>query len=66
MTMLNLFLFRLTELKVPEYIIENIQKAGAEYKEVNKLEDVIGELDIIIYDKSSERTISLTKKIILD
>lgn len=35
------------ELKVPEYIIENIQKAGAEYKEVNKLEDVIGELDIL-------------------
>ena len=35
------------ELKVPEYIIENIQKAGAEYKEVTKLEDVIGELDIL-------------------
>ena len=35
------------ELKVPEYIIENIQKAGAEYKEVAKLEDVIGELDIL-------------------
>ena len=35
------------ELKVPEYIIENIQKAGAEYEEVNKLEDVIGELDIL-------------------
>ena len=35
------------ELKVPEYIIENIEKAGAEYKEVTKLEDVIGELDIL-------------------
>ena len=35
------------ELKVPEYIIENIQKAGAEYEEVNKLEDVIGELDLL-------------------
>ena len=28
-------------------LFENIQKAGAEYKEVNKLEDVIGELDIL-------------------
>ena len=27
--------------------MKNIQKAGAEYKEVNKLEDVIGELDIL-------------------
>lgn len=35
------------ELKVPEYIIENIKKAGAEYKEVTKLEDVIGELDLL-------------------
>ena len=35
------------ELKVPEYIIENIEKAGAEYKEVTKLEDVISELDIL-------------------
>lgn len=35
------------ELKVPEYIIENIKKAGAEYKEVTRLEDVIGELDIL-------------------
>lgn len=36
-----------TELRVPEYIIENIEKAGAEYKEVTKLEDVIGELDLL-------------------
>lgn len=36
-----------TELKVPEYIIENIKNAGAEYKEVTKLEDVIGELDLL-------------------
>lgn len=35
------------ELKVPEYIIENIKKAGAEYQEVTKLEDVIGELDLL-------------------
>lgn len=36
-----------TELKVPEYIIENIEKAGAEYKEVTKLENVIGDLDLL-------------------
>lgn len=36
-----------TELRVPEYIIENIKKAGAEYKEVTKLEDVIGDLDLL-------------------
>jgi aspartate carbamoyltransferase catalytic subunit len=35
------------ELRVPEYIIENIKKAGAEYKEVTKLEDVIGDLDLL-------------------
>ena len=36
-----------TELRVPEYIIENIEKAGTEYREVTKLEDVIGELDLL-------------------
>ncbi len=36
-----------TELRVPEYIIENINAAGAEYVEVTKLEDVIGELDLL-------------------
>lgn len=36
-----------TELKVPKYIIENIEAAGAEYKEVTKLEDVIGSLDLL-------------------
>lgn len=35
------------ELKVPKYIIERIKAAGAEYKEVTKLEDVIGELDLL-------------------
>ena len=35
------------ELKVPKYIIERIEAAGAEYKEVTKLEDVIGELDLL-------------------
>lgn len=35
------------ELCVPDYIIENIEAAGAEYKEVTKLEDVIGELDLL-------------------
>lgn len=36
-----------TELKVPKYIIENIQAAGAEYEEVTRLEDVIGNLDLL-------------------
>ncbi|MFQ9515188.1 MAG: aspartate carbamoyltransferase [Eubacterium sp.] len=36
-----------TELRVPEYIIENIKNAGAEYVEVTKLEDVIGDLDLL-------------------
>lgn len=36
-----------TELRVPEYIIENIRNAGAEYVEVTKLEDVIGKLDLL-------------------
>lgn len=36
-----------TELKVPKYIIENIGAAGAEYEEVTKLEDVIGNLDLL-------------------
>ncbi|MCR5737989.1 MAG: aspartate carbamoyltransferase [Eubacterium sp.] len=35
------------ELRVPDYIIENIEEAGAEYEEVTKLEDVIGELDLL-------------------
>lgn len=35
------------ELKVPDYIIENIESAGAEYVEVTKLEDVIGDLDLL-------------------
>ena len=61
------------ELKVPEYIIENIQKAGAEYKEVNKLEDVIGELDILYMTRvqrerffNEEDYIRLKDSIILD
>lgn len=36
-----------TELKVPKYILENIEAAGAEYEEVTKLEDVIGNLDLL-------------------
>ncbi len=35
------------ELKVPGYIIENIKEAGAQYEEVSRLEDVIGELDLL-------------------
>lgn len=36
-----------TELKVPKYIIEKIEEAGAEYEEVTRLEDVIGALDLL-------------------
>ncbi len=35
------------ELKVPEYILERIKSAGAEYVEVTKLENAIEELDIL-------------------
>lgn len=35
------------ELKVPEYIIKELNKNNIEYKEVEKLEDVIGDLDIL-------------------
>jgi aspartate carbamoyltransferase catalytic subunit len=35
------------ELKVPKYIIENIEEAGAEYEEVTRLEDAIGKLDLL-------------------
>ncbi len=36
-----------SELKAPGYIIENINRAGAKYEEVTKLEDVIGKLDLL-------------------
>ena len=35
------------ELRVPEYIRENLTKAGAPFKEVTKLEDVMSDLDIL-------------------
>ncbi len=35
------------ELKVPDYIREAIDEAGCEYEEVSKLDDVMGELDIL-------------------
>lgn len=35
------------ELKVPKYIIEHIEAAGAQYEEVTKLEEVIGNLDLL-------------------
>lgn len=35
------------ELRVPEYIRENLTKAGAPFKEVTKLEDVMNDLDIL-------------------
>lgn len=35
------------ELKVPDYIINELKNKNIEFKEVEKLEDVIGELDIL-------------------
>ena len=35
------------ELKVPDYIREAIDEAGCEYEEVTKLDDVMGDLDIL-------------------
>lgn len=35
------------ELKVPDYIIESIEEAGAEYSVATKLEDVIDQLDLL-------------------
>ena len=35
------------ELRVPEYIRENLTRAGAPFKEVTKLEDVMSDLDIL-------------------
>ncbi|MCR5289033.1 MAG: aspartate carbamoyltransferase [Treponema sp.] len=36
------------ELRMPDYIIQNVlQPAGVEYREATKLEDVIGDLDIL-------------------
>ena len=35
------------ELKLPDYIIDEIKKKGAEYKEITKLEDAIACLDIL-------------------
>lgn len=35
------------ELQVPDYVKESMNKAGAEWKEVERLEDAIGELDIL-------------------
>ena len=61
------------ELKVPQYIIENIQSAGAEYEEVTRLEDVIGNLDILYMTRvqrerffNEEDYIRLKDRFILD
>lgn len=35
------------ELRVPEYIRENMAKAGASFKEVTKLENIMDELDLL-------------------
>ena len=45
------------ELKIPLYLkAELLDKKGIEYKEVENLDDIMGELDVI-YDKSSKRKI---------
>ena len=61
------------ELKVPQYIIENIQSAGAEYEEVTRLEDVIGNLDLLYMTRvqrerffNEEDYIRLKDRFILD
>lgn len=35
------------ELKVPQYIIDNIKASGAQYEEITRLEDAISELDVL-------------------
>jgi len=35
------------ELKVPDYIIDEIKKKGAEYREITRLEDAMADLDIL-------------------
>ena len=35
------------ELRVPDYVLETLQKAGVSYVEVEKLDDVIGTLDVL-------------------
>ena len=35
------------ELRLPDYIIDEIKKKGAEYKEITKLEDAMSSLDIL-------------------
>ena len=35
------------ELRVPDYVLETLQKHGVNYVEVEKLEDVIGTLDVL-------------------
>ena len=45
------------ELKVPDYIIRLLEEKNVEFVQVEKMEDVIGELDILLHDKSSKRKI---------
>jgi len=35
------------ELRVPDYVLETLQKSGVGYVEVEKLEDIIGTLDVL-------------------
>lgn len=35
------------ELKVPQYITDNIKASGAQYEEITRLEDAIGKLDVL-------------------
>lgn len=43
----NFVLISPDELKVPEYIREELRKAGADWKEVESMEDVMPELDVL-------------------
>ena len=61
------------ELRVPEYIRENLTKAGAPFKEVTKLEDVMSDLDILYMTRvqkerffNEEDYISMKDSYILD
>ena len=36
-----------SELKAPQYIIDNIKAKGAQYEEITRLEEAIGDLDIL-------------------
>lgn len=51
------------ELKVPEYIIRMLKEKNIEFKQVERMEEVIGELDILYMTRVQKKD-SLMKKII--